>query len=283
MKSNLNANHPLFKELEKNPPQWWETLKSHPMLYIEIRKDNYINVYYQGGSIAKIHYNEASKSILAEAHPKYLGKIVKNKKNITYLDCTDWLTNNLEQLLLNVETNYSNKNDKDSNPEDRSEKKIQGEIIINNRHIYLDSEFQHLVFHRKNDDGQFENKFIRIDLIKVVDDTLVFVELKHIRDNRLLNKDIDSEPEIIAQIRSYAEFIEFNSEELIDYYTNLYRIKDSLRLPVPRISNINKLSINLTPELLIKNTYTKSNNARKGRIAKIEEVLQRNGINYRIE
>lgn len=280
LKFKLNDKHPLFRELMVNPPIWWENVKSHPELYIEIRKDNYINIYYQGGSIARVSYKAASEKIVAEAHPKYLGK---NDDTEAYSDCTDWLANNLDELLLNVEAFYSNKNSKDIDPENKSEKKIQGEIITAGREQFIDSEFQHLISRRQINSGLYENKFIRIDLIKVVNNTLVFVELKHIKDNRLLDKDIASEPEIISQMKSYGEFLEANKSAIIEYYKILYRIKANLNLPLPIVDNINLLTANSKPELLIKNVYVRQTKDRCNRISNIEAVLNRNDINYTIE
>jgi len=51
----LNPKAEIFEELIKNPqPKWWTVLRKDKDLYIEIRKDNYINVYYYGGLVAKI-------------------------------------------------------------------------------------------------------------------------------------------------------------------------------------------------------------------------------------
>lgn len=275
----LDVNASLFKKLKDNPPVWWTKVKQHPKLYIEIRKDNYINVYYQGGSIAKIFYDEGK--IKAESHPAYMDLTYEKGESVNYLDCTSWLETKLDQMLINVEKKYSNKDEKDKNPENISEKKIQSELIINNRNKYLDSEFQHLIetiFNPK--ENKSENKFIRIDLVKVENNTITFVELKHIKDNRLLNKDVNSEPEIICQMTKYKEFIEANKDKFVEYYTQLHKIKSNLDLPVPNITN---LSINTTPELLIIDVYQKLNDRRKNRIANIKQVLERNKIVYNIE
>ena len=51
----LKENARIFEELKKNP-SWWVKFKNNPSLYIDIRKDNQVNVYFEGGSIARIHY-----------------------------------------------------------------------------------------------------------------------------------------------------------------------------------------------------------------------------------
>ena len=45
-----------LEELKKQSPEWWFLLREDEDLYIEIRKDNYINAYYLGGAVAKIYY-----------------------------------------------------------------------------------------------------------------------------------------------------------------------------------------------------------------------------------
>lgn len=54
MKTRLRIDHGLFKKLIKNPPLWWINLKTDSDLYIDIRKDNYLNIYHNGGSIMKL-------------------------------------------------------------------------------------------------------------------------------------------------------------------------------------------------------------------------------------
>ena len=69
----LNSNHPIFKILSSNEaPIWWYNIKSDDSLYIEIRKENYLNVYYRGGCVARIKYNTRRKQFEILTHPKYL-------------------------------------------------------------------------------------------------------------------------------------------------------------------------------------------------------------------
>ena len=271
LKYTLKENSPLFVGLKNNPPKWWDILRNDKRFYVEIRKNNEINVYYEGGSIARISYDRKTKDIIAVAHPKYLGEAGKN-----YVDCRKYIETSLEKMLKNIEDNYSNK--KDDNIENISEKKIQGGIIISNRDLFLDSEFQHVVKKINNNN----NKFIRIDLIKVVENQIHFVELKHIRDSRLLCKEMNETPEIINQMNKYADFLKENGTRLLEYYKLLYRIKKSLELPVPTIDK-NKLSINTKPKLLIRDTYTKITANREKRIKNIESILNNNNIEYKIE
>ena len=69
-KSSLRSDHPLFKQLISNAPEWWYNVLQFENAYIDIRKDNTINIYYEGASLAKIEMTKGS--IRATCHPKYL-------------------------------------------------------------------------------------------------------------------------------------------------------------------------------------------------------------------
>ena len=68
MKISLKADNPLFTELAKNPA-WWQNLKNDKDIYSDIRKDNYISVYCNGGSIMKLDYKGGFR---AKIHPEYV-------------------------------------------------------------------------------------------------------------------------------------------------------------------------------------------------------------------
>ncbi len=187
------------------------------------------------------------------------GKIVYEP---IYQECTDWLTKErLKDLKANIEKYYSGK----ESGEKTSEKFIQGELIINNRQKYFDSEFAHR-FH----DG--ERNTIRIDLVKVVENRIVFEELKRINDDRL-RTNTGQNPEIITQMENYRAFLKVNESALTDYYRTLYRIKKDLGLPVPPVDDVDKLQIESEPVLIIKDTYVKRSANRDKRIEDIKKVL----------
>ncbi|MFR9543370.1 MAG: hypothetical protein SNG27_10235 [Rikenellaceae bacterium] len=54
LKYSLNPNAKIYTEVVAQ--HWWKLLAEDKDIYIHIRKDNYISVYYYGGSIAKIEY-----------------------------------------------------------------------------------------------------------------------------------------------------------------------------------------------------------------------------------
>ena len=257
----LNPNAPLFKILRDNPPVWWEMLKDDPELYIDVRKDNMVMAYYQGGRVACLTYKRGY-GISAKTHPKYVGVNSDKEQEISHaLDA---------QLLMtikdNIRANYSQKSDNDI-----QEKLIQGECVIAHRDLYLDSEFAHRRYA-----GQ--NHTVRIDLVKILGDEIIFEELKKINDNRL--RTTKGRPEIIDQMNAYREFILENQKVLEDYYKTLLQIKISLGLPIPPVSEIENLHIRLEPELTIFNTYSRITNDRIKRIQAIEHELQ--GYDYQI-
>ena len=54
--SKLNPEHELFNQLTEKKPIWWENIKNNKSIYVDIRKDNYIDVYYNGGAILNLSY-----------------------------------------------------------------------------------------------------------------------------------------------------------------------------------------------------------------------------------
>ena len=257
----LDPKAPLFTCLKENPPAWWEMLKNDPELYIDVRKDNMVMVYYQGGRVACLTYKRG-RGISAKTHPKYVGAKSDKEQEIAKKLDAQLLT----VIKSNIRANYSQKSDKDI-----QEKLIQGECVIRNRKLYLDSEFAHRRYVN-------QNHTIRIDLVKIIGDEIIFEELKKINDNRL--RTTKGRPEIIDQMNAYREFILENQKVLEAYYKTLLQIKISLGLPIPPVSEIENLHVRLEPELTIFNTYSRITNDRIKRIQAIEHELQ--GYDYKI-
>lgn len=261
--TTLNPEAEIFKEIKDKQPLWWKLFLEDDELYIDIRKDNYINVYYLGGSFAKIEYKN---DFIAEIHYKYLEP--ENPQNKTYLSI------NLETIDKAKIAEIKRKIEKTlrgSDNEHPSEKRIQGEMIVQNSD-YIDSEFQF------NQD--YENGILRIDLIELKHGSLSFVELKGISDNRLRNDEErnPNETEIIKQMTMYKTFISKYKFELEDYYKKLIAIKKDLKLIT--ISDTN-FTINPTPKLLIANTYKKNTTGRVERINSITTLLKSNKIDFK--
>ena len=282
----LDAGHSLYQLLKGDQaPSWWKLLTKDHELYIEIRKKNVIDVYYYGGRMAEISYDRFSKKVVAKAHPKYLGytdvkdenyyrrsvgKGGKEQFTPIYQDCQQWLESRVEELKENIRNIYS----QSENGENTKEKFIQGKLITEGRDKYLDSEFAHR-FH------DHEKETIRIDMVKIEDNRIIFEELKRIGDSRLLT--YNGEPEILRQIRHYREFLQGNKDRLAAYYKMLYRIKKELDLPVPSVDDVDSLTVDPEPQLLIACNYKKDTGGRKKRIGDIERILSSANISYRID
>lgn len=270
--SLLNPDAPLFTVLCNNPPEWWRRLAEDSELYIEIRKENKIHVYFYGARIAEIEYKSAS--VTAICHNKYIfgRKDVKDG----YGSCIHLLEKNLKKLKDNAIQYYV----KDTEGEDTSEKRIQGRLRIDNNYRYIDTEFEHSY-------SQYgRNDFIRFDLVAVDNNVLKIEELKRIGDSRLRTSDMENNPpEVLAQMKRYSDFIEANREELCSYYQTLLKIKAELGLPMPISYDMDKpLVLDPTPVLLIKNLYQYSKMCEKRyeRIRDICATLEKNKIKYYI-
>ena len=256
----LNPNAPLFSELKSGKYAWWENIKqNHDLFYIEIRKDNNINVYFQGGSVVKLHYCSKHKKIQAFTHRKYL-----YGNGTGYAECS--LDNDLETIINNIPNMYSGK--KGYEKENLSEKYIQSQYIINYHSNYIDSEFAYK-------DNLFD---IRVDLIKCINGELQFVELKTIDDNRMLKRN-DDNPEVVEQVKAYKEFIQKYKEEIIEYYKKIWTIKKELGLITPEKR---PSSLAEKPLLLIFNRWTKSTSRRDEHTSRMEEILKNKDIDYKI-
>ena len=276
--NRLKSDSKIFEELKKNP-SWWTRFKNDKSLYIEIRKDNQVNVYFEGGSIARIHYCSKHKKLQVFTHHKYLNLPTPSKGN-AYIECSDIIDKPVktvkkdEEILVcdtiieRIRTIFSQKLSI-NNKEKWSEKFIQGLLIVQSSAFHLDSEFAY------NDDIS-QN---RIDLVRCDNGIVTFVELKRMSDGRMLHK-TDESPEIVEQMLRYRNFIMRYSDELLAYYQKLYDIKVGLQLPVPQSR---PTSINPEPHLLIFDTWEKNTPGRDTHRHRLQEILQREKIEYSIK
>ncbi len=270
---SLNPNAKVFKEIGIQQPGWWTLFRKDKDLYIDIRKEDSLNVYYFGGSVAKIEYK---KGFVAKTHQKYLGdnkprgKTKKGSDKFEYeqINLSKLTKNEVEKIKENIKKEYLRRNDN----ERPAEKWIQGKLITESKN-YIDSELQ---FNKDPEIGK-----LRIDLIELLGDELSFVELKGIFDSRLRNdkKRNRKTPEIIEQMKKYQSFINNYETDIKNYYETLIEIKQMLGLTT--FSNT-KLNVNTTPKLLIANTYRKKTKQREERISDIKKLLEEHSIEYRI-
>ena len=274
----LKPEAKIFQELKKNP-SWWARFKNDSSLYIEIRKDNQVNVYFEGGSVARIHYCSKHKKLQVFTHHKYLNLPAPSKSN-AYIECSGIIdepkeTNSeilvCDKVIERVKTCYSQKHAINGivDKEKWSEKFIQGTLITQSSDFHLDSEFAY-------NDATDKN---RIDLIRCDNGVITFVELKRIADGRMLHK-TDESPEIVDQMNRYKDFITKYSVELLAYYQKLYDVKAELGLPVPQIR---PSSINPEPHLLIFDNWTKETTGRKIYRERLIDILNREKINFSIQ
>ena len=258
----------IFHELNNNP-HWWKQFKEDTSLYIEVRKDNQVNVYFEGGSIARIHYCSKHRKLQVFIHHKYLG-IPKPADNNLYVEYSDKIGSCLNDVLDRVKTVYSQKGSIDGVvPKEKwSEKYIQGTLIVQSRQYHLDSEFAY-------NDSETSN---RIDLVRCSDGMVTFVELKRMGDNRMLHE-TDATPEVVYQMNRYKQFIEKYSSQLLEYYQKLYDIKKILELPVPESRPV---CINPIPELLIFDCWEKNTKGRDEHRRRLCEILQKEDVKFSI-
>ena len=256
----LNPNAPLFSELKSGNYSWWENIKKDRRLYIEIRKNNYINVYFEGGNVAKLEYRSKDKKIQAFTHRKYL-----YGNGTGYAECS--LDNDLETIINNIPNMYSGK--KGYEKENLSEKYIQSQYIKNYHYNYIDSEFAYK-------DDSFD---IRVDLIECINGELRFVELKTIDDGRMLKK-TDDNPEVVEQVKAYEDFISNYKKEIVEYYQKVWEIKKDLglRIPEERPSSLAE-----KPLLLIFNRWTNLEPRRKIHTKRLIDILNIKEIDYIIK
>ena len=264
----LKTEARIFHELNNNP-HWWNRFKEDSSLYIEVRKDNQVNVYFEGGSIARIHYCSKHRKLQVFIHHKYLG-IPKPADNNLYVEYSDKIGSCLNDVLDRVKTVYSQKGSIDGVvPKEKwSEKYIQGTLIVQSRQYHLDSEFAY-------NDSETSN---RIDLVRCSDGMVTFVELKRMGDNRMLHE-TDATPEVVYQMKRYKQFIEKYSSQLLEYYQKLYDIKKILELPVPESRPV---CINPIPELLIFDCWEKNTKGRDEHRRRLCEILQKEDVKFSI-
>ena len=238
--SKLDPNAPIFGALQSS--SLFQKLKEDKELYIEVRKDNYLNVYYQGGCVAKIDYKDG---LVFTTHNKYLGIGESG-----YTLSENFLESDLESVKKRVKEKYSQKKYLESNKtEDLSEKFYQADLILRKYAVvHLDSEFAY-----NKDDKQ------RIDIVCCNEDGEVsFVELKIIGDGRL-----SGSMEVLDQMDKYIGFIRKYEFDLLDHYQKVYDVKKQLGLPRPPCR---PASIVRKPILLVLNNYTKIEHKRKAKI-----------------
>lgn len=251
MKTSLKVDHRLFEELEANPPVWWKNLKNDKDLYIDIRKDNKINVYYNGGSIMKLEWVGGPKGRLqAKIHFEYIP--LQGDASYVQYDISGGNISLPNPGILAVD-NFSKKSRTAVKKRvgkffsNSSEKGLQGHYVTRNygmdkpQGFFLDTEFQH---------GDLRIDLVWIDLARK---KLAFVELKTISDARLNTESKSSAETIDQQIRKYYRFIKANRKDLQIYYDKVFQVKKQLGLLPSWVttSSLNGFDLIEKPVLLV--------------------------------
>lgn len=232
----------IFSKLTNNPPSWWTDITSDPELYIDIRKDNYIDVYYNGGAIiTRLDFD--GKNFSGKTHYKYLlpakaeyiqydfrGPGVNIvRPNIGLLPLANFDLKTLKRIKDNIKHHYPVS----------SEKGIQAKFI-QNAGQFLDSEFAYAI----------DGKKLRIDLVwlDLVHEKIILTELKTIGDRRLFTN------EIYDQLGLYHAFASTFASDILKYYQELFIIKKQLNiLPIKlsALTSLSSFSLELKPLLLL--------------------------------
>lgn len=250
--SKLNPEHRLFKQLSECKPIWWQNIvNKRDDFYIEVRKDNYIDVYFNGGAIMKLSYSNGFKG---EIHFEYVP--LKSQKNyVPFVFSDDNIKIATDKLAIGAIDNFSSvgisafqKRIAKFFPAN-SEKGIQADFVLKNS-AFIDTEFAY------NTPGGI----IRFDLVWIDLRThkLYVVELKTIGDKRLYvngNRQTDSvDDKIDLQLKKYRTFIRENTQNLHDHYERVFAVKKDLGILRGELKDLNSLdgySFEERPILLI--------------------------------
>lgn len=255
---SLDQEHILFRHLEGRP-SWWAVLVKDKNLRIDVRKDNYINVYFEDSCVMKIEMSD-SGNLRITTHVSFTDGIEGTSINRFYNDITKAFLNEPQGVLASLKDNITKfyGNDYERPLDDTSEKYVQWAwATLWNRDI-LDTEFAY------NLDEMLPD--LRIDMVQNLYGTLRFIELKRINDNRMRCKDEQKDPEIIGQMHKYRSFIVRHRDELLSYYQTVYDIKSRLGI---KVGKHRPKDIESKPHLAIVNLYSRIESRRQERIAHI--------------
>lgn len=270
--TTLKRDHELFEKLKNENPEWWQFVKDNFVpagFYVDVRKDNSLNVYFNGGSVLKITLVRGE--IKGKIHNYYLGETSSKYVNYDLYSLPKDVKGIKEKIL----TRYS----------DSSENGIKAKLINTSNNNYIDTEFAYpkIIGKKINSKGKEVDAYLttRIDLAKLENGKIVFVELKRIEDSRLLtDKDKNGISKVISQMKAYHQFISSNKDEITEYYKTLFLIKRDLNI-LPNglvgLDNIDDYVLSDNVELYVE-PYSKLNPQREKRLDAIRAILDANKI-----
>ncbi len=222
--NKLDRENELFKRLTTEKPDWWEFLVSQKDLYIDIRKDNYIDVYYHGGNIIRelrFDGEEYSGSINSKYLLPQASEYIKYGKDIKEISLELGFSglnkDKLKEIKCNIAKYYSA----------QSEKGLQSKFVTGSESCFIDTEFAY----------NYDDIKLRIDLVWI--DTpkkkIMFVELKTMDDSRLYTD------EISEQVQKYNDFATKYEKDILEYYKSLFSIKKKLGILPDKLNDLESL------------------------------------------
>ena len=279
----LDVNAPLFKALSSEKPSWWEIVKNDSRIYINIRKGGYISVYCRGKSIMKLEYSGGNYR--ATTNTYYLSDEEKKGKAVQ-LSPED-IVKRMDEIIDRMLRRRPVGKDEGDLEED-----IKGELYLSGG--YIDTEFAYMRKARPSEIESRKKKIKpgtkhrisqyaqdRIDLIRVDNGAIQYVELKRISDERLNNHDreLNSVAEIIEQLNDYQYIIDTYKDKILAYYQNLQQVMKNLGIK-NQVVNQQITSVSDFVELYIAgyNDGKAFDKTRLNKILNLQKLLIDNGI-----
>jgi hypothetical protein len=253
-KITLNPADKTFTELATGNYPWWENIKKNKSISIQVRKENTISVYYNGGLILKdLQYNVAEKAFASSIHQKYIplkdedkeededkeDDDKKDKDAINYYQPLSLKANGVKftgQIIPMPLSQFEDAKIKAITKRvkkyhnSKLEKAIQYKFAAFDQYI-IDTEFQ------------VENTGSRIDLVRLDKSVqkIVLIEVKRMGDSRLLAGSGDGKVNIYDQLKKYHDFAVDYHDSIRDYYIKVLQIKNDLGL-----TGLDVMKLNIT-------------------------------------
>lgn len=281
----LDTKAILFNKLKEENPGWWEKVKEEKRVYINIRKDGSINVYCRGESVMKLEYKKGD--YVATISSAYLSDdVVKGKaQQLSPQVISDRLDEIVERIIRRKPTDE---------PEGDSEEGIKGAMFLSGG--FIDTEFAYMRKAReteiqnrikKNKNGHRISQFAqdRIDLIKVQNGAIQFVELKTISDPRLNDHNSPvygkSSAEIAEQLSDYQHIIDVFGDKVLTYYQNIQKVMKSLGINNDTVNQtITRVSDYVELYFVGYNDGKSFDKKRLARIKTMKQLLEDNHITH---
>ena len=281
----LDVDAPLFRALYSEKPSWWEVVKNDSRVYINIRRGGYINVYCRGESIMKLEYTRGNYR--ATTNTYYLSDEEKKGKAVQL--SPDVIVKRLDEIVDRMLRRRPVGND-----EGDSEEGIKGELFMSGN--YIDTEFAYMRIARPSEIESRKKRIKpgtkhrisqyaqdRIDLIRVDDGAIQYVELKRISDTRLNEHDREygQEAEIVEQLNDYQFIIDTYKDKILAYYQNLQHVMKALGIK-NKVVNQQITRVSDFVELYIAgyNDGKAFNKIRLNRIMTLQKLLIDNNISH---